>query len=274
MRRYDFDELETNETVGLGSHVSGVHGAPTRPAPYVEELEGTDRLVGSIPRDQLSVEFQPIVNLVTGDTLAYEVFARCRSEGLIDPQELFARAMFEKCVGELGRTIREIATRNGTGSTLFLALHPAELKDRYLVRPDDPICFHDAPVFVQLSQASLSGLAAHTVQELSSRGEVGLVLDDLGAGPANLKQLVDLVPRAVKLDSELVAGIDRSQRKQAVVRALVSMCRELGASLIAKGLDCEAELQAAVDCGVEFGQGFVLGEPSERRTCSVWHARK
>lgn len=274
MPRYDFDDQETQETLGLGSNVSGVHGAPTRPAPYVEELEGTDRLVGSIPRDQLSVDFQPVVNLLTGDTLGYEVFARCRSEGLIDPEELFARAMFEKSVGELGRSIRAIATSKGSGATLFIALHPAELKDRFLVRPDDPICFHDAPVFLQISQTSLSGLAAHTVQELSSRGEVGLVLDDLGAGPSSLKQLIDLVPKAVKLDSELTAGLDKSQRKQAVVRALVGMCRDLGTMLIAKGMDCEAELQAAVGCGVEFGQGFVLGEPSNVRTSSVWRLRK
>ena len=84
-------------------------------------------------------------------------------------------------------------------------------------------------LFLQLSQSTFSGLAAHVVRELGSRGGLGLVLDDIGAGPTTLKQLVDLRPVAVKVDRELCAGLDRSARKQAVVRGLVQICEQLGA---------------------------------------------
>ena len=92
-------------------------------------------------------------------------------------------------------------------------------------------------------------MALQMVRELGTRGGVGIVIDDLGAGPSTLKQLVDLAPAAVKLDRELLAGIDQSTRKQIVVRSIVGMCEQLGARVIAKGLDHDAELETAIACG-------------------------
>src|SRR3954470_7994239 len=144
MPRWAFDDLDTAETAAQTTNVSGVHAASTRPAPHIEDAERANRLLGSIPVDQLAADFQPIVNLHSGETYAYEVLPRCLVEGLTDPEDLFARATFEKTVGELGRAIRGIAVRECVGCAIYVPVHPGELKDRYLVRPDDPICGHDA----------------------------------------------------------------------------------------------------------------------------------
>jgi EAL domain-containing protein (putative c-di-GMP-specific phosphodiesterase class I) len=270
MARRAFDDLDTSETAAQNTNVSGVHAASTQPAPHLEDAEHADRLLGSIPVDQLAADFQPIVNLSTGETYAYEVLPRCLVEGLTDPEDLFARSTFEKTIGELGRAIRAIAVRECVGSAIYIPVHPGELKDRYLVRPDDPICGHDAQVFLQLSQPTLTSMALQMIRELGSRGGVGIVIDDLGAGPSTLKQLVDLAPAAVKLDRELLAGIDESTRKQIVVRAIVGLCEQLGARVIAKGLDNEAQLATAIDCGVVHGQGQLLGEPAPLPAISMW----
>ena len=76
-----------------------------------------------------------------------------------------------------------------------------------------------------------------------------------------------LLPRdLVKLDADLIAGIDRSRRKRSAVRSLVGMCRDLGAQVVAKGVDCEAELNCVKECGIEFGQGYALGPPARLPT--------
>ena len=54
------------------------------------------------------------------------------------------------------------------------------------------------------------------------------------------------------------------------MRSLVHMCEELGARLIAKGVDCEAEAEAVSACGVVLGQGYVLGEPTPLPALSIW----
>jgi EAL domain-containing protein (putative c-di-GMP-specific phosphodiesterase class I) len=267
-----FDDADTSE-FARHANVSGVHASTTSPAPYLDDHAQEHRLVGSIPLDLLTADFQPIVNLHSGETRGYEVLARCGGAGLTEPTELFARATLEKKMGELGRAIREIAVRECGGKAIFVPIHPSELRDRYLVQPDDPIFGHDAPVFLEIAQPTLSGLAMQVIRELGSRSSIGLVIDDLGAGPATLKQLVDLEPVAIKLDRELMAGIDKSRRKQIVVSAVVSMCEQLGAQIIAKGVDCEAEAEAARDCGVVFAQGFVLGEPTPLPAISIWPPR-
>jgi EAL domain-containing protein (putative c-di-GMP-specific phosphodiesterase class I) len=270
MGRGAFDEDDTSEFAREAANVSGVHGCTTSPAPYIEEFEREQRLVGSIPLDYLTADFQAIVDLQTGETSGYEVLARGRGEGLGDGADLFARAALEKKTGELGRAIREIAVRECPGKALYVPVHPSELRERYLVQPDDPIFSHDAPVFLELAQPTLSGLALQVIRELGSRSRVALVIDDLGAGPATLKQLVDLEPVAVKIHAELLAGLDRSHRKQVVVRTLVDMCEQLGALVIAKGVDCESEAAAARSCGIGYGQGYVLGEPTPLPAISIW----
>lgn len=273
MARRAWDEADTAETSGARQQVSGVHAATTAPAPDLEVYEARGRLVGSIPLDALHVDFQPIVDLRTGEVAGYEALPSCPEHGLRDREDLIARAALEKKLGELGRAIRTIATRECPHATLYVAVHPAELREGVIVQPDDPVFAHAAPLRLQLSNPALPAVAQAVLRELASRSTVELVIDDFGAGAATIKHWVELQPRAVKLDAELVAGLDRSRRKQAAVRALVALAQELGSELIAKGIDCDEEARAALDCGVRFGQGFVLGQPAPLPAISIWPKR-
>ncbi len=273
MARRAWDDADTAETGALREQVSGVHAATTAPAPDLEAYEARGRLVGSIPLDALRVDFQPIVDLRTGEVEGYEAQPSCPEHGLRDREDLIARAVLERKLGELGRAIRAIAIRECPHTTLYVSVHPAELRDGVIVQPDDPLFSHAAPLRLQLTQPALPAVAQAVLRELASRSTAELVLDDFGAGAATLKHWVELQPRAVKLDAELVAGLDRSRRKQAAVRALVALAQELGTELIAKGIDCDDEARAALDCGVRFGQGFALGEPAPLPAISIWPKR-
>jgi EAL domain-containing protein (putative c-di-GMP-specific phosphodiesterase class I) len=251
------------------TQVSGIHQSPTSPAPYLEELP-VEGLVGSIPVEALAAYFQPVVALRSGKTFGFEAIAHCSAEGLTDREELFARAAFEKRVGELGRMVRSIAFNECPSIPVFVSVHPHELKESWLIRPDDPICSHDAEVFIQVAQASLSPVCMHVLTEVSSRTGISLVLDDMGGPASTLRQLVELSPAFVKLDGELVREIDRSQRKRTAVNGIVRMCSELSVQTIAKGVSTEAELRTLIECGVNYGEGTLLGAASELPTVSRW----
>ncbi len=268
MRSYR--ELDEPTTADYGpTQVSGVHEAPTQPAPYVEEADGAADLVGSVPTDALTAYFQPIVALRTGRTFAFEAFPHCEVEGLTDPEELFARAVFEKTVGELGRAVRRVAFAACPGSPLFVGVHPHELKDSWLIRPDDAISSHHREVYLQVDQPGYSAVCMHVLTEVASRG-ILLVVDDLGADGSNLRQVIELGPSFVKLDPELVRDIEHNVRKRKVVAALVQLCTDLGAQVIAKGVDTESALQVLIDSGVQYAQGTVLGVPLRRPVTSKW----
>jgi EAL domain-containing protein (putative c-di-GMP-specific phosphodiesterase class I) len=71
-----------------------------------------------------------------------------------------------------------------------------------------------------------------------------------------------LEPHVVKLDLALVRGIEKSRRQQILVRQVVSLCEELGAKVVAEGIETEEELRAVLDTGAHYGQGYLFAKPA------------
>ncbi len=214
---------------------------------------------------ELPSVFQPIVDLNDGGVFAYEALVRCRHEAFASPIGLFEHAVKEGSCGSLGRTIRNGIFADPPSTPLFINLHPHELRDRWLVQPDDPICFHDHPVYLEVTESATLDyydLCVSVLKEVCARTGALLVVDDLGAGYSNLIRVVDLEPKIVKLDRALVTGLDQSRRKQVLVKHLVNLCEGLGARVVGEGVETVEELQALRDTGVHFGQGYFLARPN------------
>jgi EAL domain-containing protein (putative c-di-GMP-specific phosphodiesterase class I) len=228
------------------------------------EDDPSDFCSGQVKAADLSTVFQPIVRLDTGKLFAYETLVRCRVPGFA-PHTLFERACAEKSTGRLGRMIREIAVPLCGGIPVFVNLHPNELDDRWLVRPDDPIFSHDHDIYLEITEsAPLThfNLCMSVLREVCARTGAHLVIDDLGAGYSNLKLIADLGPRVVKLDRTLVQDLHLKPRQQKLVAMVVRLCVELGAEVVAEGIEHREELLAVRDAGAHFGQGYLLGRPS------------
>jgi EAL domain-containing protein (putative c-di-GMP-specific phosphodiesterase class I) len=89
-----------------------------------------------------------------------------------------------------------------------------------------------------------------------------LVIDDFGAGYSNLKRVIDLEPAIVKLDRELITGIDQHRRQQELIRYVVQLCEGLGARVVAEGIETVEELKAVREVGVHYVQGYLLARPA------------
>ncbi len=223
------------------------------------------------PRD-LSTVFQPIVSLESGEVLAYEALVRCSVDDL-SPMSLFERAAADRSAGRLGRMVREIAVPLCSGAPLFVNLHPSELEEGWLVRPDDPIFSHDHDIYLEITEsAPLTHfeLCASVLREVCGRVGVHLVIDDLGAGYSNLKLIADLEPRVVKLDRNLIQDLDRKPRQQKLVAIVVHLCDELGAIVIAEGIETNGEYEAVRDSGAQYGQGYLFARPSFPIPAVTW----
>lgn len=86
-------------------------------------------------------------------------------------------------------------------------------------------------------------------------------IDDFGAGYAGLKLLADFQPDLVKVDMDLIRGVDANSARQAIVRSLIALCRDLGIQVIAEGVETEAERDFLLDAGIHLLQGFLLARP-------------
>ncbi len=211
--------------------------------------------------EQLSVVYQPILGLQDGEVFSYEVLVRSRQ--FKSPPALFDAAVEGRCAGALGRIIRRLAVQRCGDYPLFLNIHPNEFDEGWLVQPDDPIFHHEPEVYLEITESvplSHFRLCGSVLREIRGKG-IFLAVDDLGAGYSNLKYIADLAPEMVKLDRALVSNLAQDARLRKLVAALVRLCEDLGAKVVAEGIEQLDELHAARDAGAHYGQGYLIAKP-------------
>lgn len=86
-------------------------------------------------------------------------------------------------------------------------------------------------------------------------------LDDFGAGHAGLNTLASFVPNIMKIDMELVRDIDTNKTKQIIVTSLVDMCNKLGVTVLAEGVETQAEVDFFSQLDVALMQGYFFAKP-------------
>jgi EAL domain-containing protein (putative c-di-GMP-specific phosphodiesterase class I) len=86
-------------------------------------------------------------------------------------------------------------------------------------------------------------------------------LDDFGAGYAGLNLLARFQPDLVKIDMELIRGIETSSARQAIVRGILAIARDLNLKVIAEGIETDGELRALRSAGISLFQGYLFARP-------------
>ena len=94
-------------------------------------------------------------------------------------------------------------------------------------------------------------------------------IDDFGAGFAGLGLLSKFQPDIVKLDMDLIRGIDRDKVKQKIVQSMLDLLAELGIQTICEGVETWDELRALEDLGARLIQGYILARPAFESLVSV-----
>ena len=92
-------------------------------------------------------------------------------------------------------------------------------------------------------------------------GGCEISVDDAGAGYASLRHILELQPDVVKLDIALVRDIDADPARQALAAGLCHFASQTGTTLIAEGVETEAEAAVLAGLGVELMQGYLFGRP-------------
>lgn len=218
--------------------------------------------------ERLWMAFQPIVRWSERRVVGYEALVRSDEPSLSSPLALIDAAERLGRVHDLGRAVRRDVGRRSADAPgdalLFVNVHPLELGDPELYAAAGPLGGIARRVVLEVTErASMDGVGdvAARVAALRRLG-YRVALDDLGAGYAGLANFTRLEPDYVKLDRELVQGIDRSPRKRSVVRATLRLCREeLGVEVVGEGVESAAELEALVGQGCDLLQGFHLARP-------------
>ncbi|MGH9392220.1 MAG: EAL domain-containing protein, partial [Vicinamibacteria bacterium] len=208
--------------------------------------------------ESLYMVYQPIVNPAQGSVVGYEALVRTRHSRLSQPKEFLDAAARLGAFEELGRNVRRAVAGDienlPKDSLVFVNLHAEELLDEALYFEANPLRKHAGRIVFELTeQASLDGIERR-IAALREQ-EFLIAVDDLGAGYAALSLLIGLEPDFVKIDRDLVRGVDADASKRALITSLASVCRELEIELVCEGVETEAEGRCLLEVGVDLLQG-------------------
>jgi len=215
--------------------------------------------------DDLTVVFQPIVDLASATIAGYEALARF--PGTASPEVWFAAAH----EAGLGAELEALALRKA------LAALPDLPPNTFLTVNVSPHLLGTAPVAAALAEPATlrrvvveltehmptPDLAALREQTAALRGRGALIaIDDAGSGYAGLQQLAEVRPQLVKLDRALVAGADLDPVKTALAEMVGTFTDRIDAWLLAEGIETPGELATFARLGVPLAQGWLLGRPT------------
>jgi EAL domain-containing protein (putative c-di-GMP-specific phosphodiesterase class I) len=115
------------------------------------------------------------------------------------------------------------------------------------------------------------GSPEHVASIIDTYKRIGfsVAIDDFGAGYSGLDMFARFVPDEIKLDMELVRGIDADIRRRAIVRSMVQLCGELDTLLIAEGVETVAEADTLKELGVRYHQGYLYARPALGRLPAI-----
>jgi len=94
-------------------------------------------------------------------------------------------------------------------------------------------------------------------------------IDDFGAGYAGMKLLSDFQPDIIKIDMDLIRNVDANRARQAIVRSLVSLCKDMDIEVVAEGIETPAERDFLRDAGIHLMQGYLFARPAFRSIAQV-----
>lgn len=253
---------------------------------YDDRLDTSARLKRTLTADlsvalaehQLVVHYQPIADLTTGQIAGFEALVRWQhpTRGLLAPDAFLGLAAEAGSVVEIGRFVLDQATRTAAhwnacstgGVSIGVNLSAPELADDGVV--DAIACALDGSglnphrLVIEVTEETLVTdieKASSTLARIRGLG-VRIALDDFGAGYSALGYLRDLPAFSIlKIDRRLVSG--EHPRERAILASTVALGHSLTMEVVAEGLE-DATLHAvAKELGCEFGQGWLLGRPTD-----------
>lgn len=209
--------------------------------------------------------FQPVVHLEDGSVKGYEALARFDEAHFANPTDAFATAM----EAGVGVDLEVLALQRALGHLDEVPMGTwlsTNLSVQALMTPQvSAILLEHAPcgIAVELTEHyqvhDYPALVAVT-EQLRAAG-ILIAVDDAGAGFASLSHILQLRPDIIKLDITLTRGIESDPVRMALARSLVGFAADIGAMLIAEGIETAAEHEKLRSLGVQLGQGFFMARP-------------
>jgi EAL domain-containing protein (putative c-di-GMP-specific phosphodiesterase class I) len=220
-----------------------------------------------------SMAFQPIIEPRTGRVFAYEALVRGlgsgSAESVLRAVNATNRYSFDqRCrmrAIELASRL-DVARENAGLSINFMpnAIYRPEVCIRTTLETARREGFPTENLIFEFTENQQIREPQRVLEIISAYRAMGFrtAIDDFGAGYAGLNLLAEFQPDLIKLDMALIRNVDQDPVRQAIVEGIVLVCDKLRITVIAEGIETEAEFRAMQGAGIELFQGYFFAQPA------------
>ncbi len=233
----------------------------------------------AIERDELSVYYQPIHSLESGEIQGFEALARWqhREFGLLSPDKFIPLAEEVSLIDALGEQIlrkacsqmRFFKADSFAESELTLSVN---LSCKQFAQPNlvqkikqilDETDFLPSRLKLEITESVFFEYKDKAVEMLFQLRDLGIEIniDDFGTGYSNLSYLMQLPISTLKIDRSFISPITEDGSNTEIVEIIVMLARNLGMKVIAEGVETKAQLEQLKKLNCEGAQGFYFSKP-------------
>jgi len=257
----------------------------------LHRFELRDRLGHALTEGEITVAYQPIVELSTGQIHGFEALARWTDPifGSVPPDIFVALAEEAGLIGELGMCIlQQSARQHGqwrrryrqADLVMSVNLSPRQLDDPHLVdQVSAVLAEHGLPPHSLQLELTESAFTAHgdSTEQLRKIRALGLPLaiDDFGSSESTIARLHTIPATTLKIDRAFLSELsDAPERSARLLRAVVAIAEALGLNTVAEGIENERDLAVVIAAGCTFGQGYLYSRPMDPAGAEVYLAQE
>lgn len=228
------------------------------------------RLIEATEHRDFAIALQPIVSVVSGELVGAEALARFTG-GLGAPDVVFREAhglgigpRMEAAAFQASRSLKYLLPGS---AYLAMNLSPAALLDPAMSAPLLDVKEPAKCVLEVTEHVSVDGYGPliEALAPLRARG-FRVAVDDVGAGYASFHHVLELNPDIIKIDRSLVAGSSGDGARRRIITSIVLLALDLGATVVAEGVEEHDDLLAVTDLGVDAVQGYLIAKPTADHT--------
>jgi diguanylate cyclase (GGDEF)-like protein len=251
------------------------------------ELTVEPRITGGIEPDlrtaiatgELVLHYQPLMSLITGETLGFEALVRWNHpmRGLLQPISFIPAAERSGIILELDKWVLDEACRQLAvwkrndpwfeAKYVSINVSAGHFEDPALVSRVSEVLMREGlearDLRIEISENTLmrdKDSAAATLRSLKALG-VSIWLDDFGTGYSSLSYLRSFALDALKIDRFFVADVDGSPDEAAITQAIIKLAKSLRLTVVAEGVETAGQRRELARLGCQMAQGFLYSKP-------------
>lgn len=268
-----------------GSEPSRSTAQPQPLAPPLEELIANGELDSAIHQGQLSLHYQPKVEMKTGRVVGLEALLRWRHHrhGMISPEHFIPVAERHGRIHAITRwvleaVIRQCASWRSDGLLVPVAVNLSgfDLAERELPAYVAGLLerWEVPPLFIELEITETAVISDHqrcreVLGQLSQLG-IAVAIDDFGTGYSSLQRLKQLPFNTIKIDKSFVMDAARDSQEMVFVDTITQLGHRLGMKVVAEGVECRESWARLAAAGCDMGQGYHISRPLSGEVMSHW----